>query len=115
MNVRKLSLLTAVSYALVATAAPAADLAVDATAQPEAPRSDHLKMGSSTAPNGTVLGVNNRYLTRNGKPVLPVMGEFHYTRYPVEYWDEELAKMKASGVVAQAIEHNGARLAIHAE
>jgi hypothetical protein len=55
-------------------------------------------MGSGAAPDGTVLGVNNRYLTRNGQPWLPVMGEFHYTRYPVQYWDEELAKIKASGV-----------------
>ncbi|MGO4843354.1 beta-galactosidase, partial [Rhizobiaceae sp. 2RAB30] len=26
------------------------------------------------------------------------MGEFHYTRYPPENWNAELAKMKAQGV-----------------
>jgi hypothetical protein len=26
------------------------------------------------------------------------MGEFHYTRYPEAYWEEEILKMKASGV-----------------
>jgi hypothetical protein len=35
---------------------------------------------------------------RDGKPWLPVMGEFHYTRYPESYWEEEILKMKASGV-----------------
>jgi hypothetical protein len=35
---------------------------------------------------------------RDGKPWIPVMGEFHYTRYPETYWEEEILKMKASGV-----------------
>jgi beta-galactosidase GanA len=26
------------------------------------------------------------------------MGEFHYTRYPRAYWEEELRKIKAAGV-----------------
>jgi len=26
------------------------------------------------------------------------MGEFHFTRYPEAYWEEEILKMKASGV-----------------
>lgn len=98
MNARKLMLMAAVSYGLAVTAAAGAELSVDAVAQPEAPRSSHLKMGTGAAPDGTVLGVNNHYLTRNGRPFLPVMGEFHYTRYPAQYWDEEMAKMKASGI-----------------
>lgn len=42
-------------------------------------------MGSSAAgysPEGHVLSVNSRYLMLDGKPWLPVMGEFHYSRYP---------------------------------
>lgn len=38
------------------------------------------------------------YITKNGKPWFPVMGEFHYSRYPKEYWMESLYKMKAGGV-----------------
>lgn len=38
------------------------------------------------------------YLTRNGRPWFPVMGEFHYSRYPDRYWEESLYKMKACGV-----------------
>lgn len=63
----------------------------------DAMRSDHLRMGTATGPGGTI-GINNRYLTRDGKPWLPVMGEFHFSRFPARYWEEELLKMKAAGV-----------------
>ena len=46
----------------------------------------------------TIYGWTTQYLTRNGKPWLPVMGEFHFSRYPCRYWKEELEKMKAGGV-----------------
>ncbi|MGN0251941.1 MAG: beta-galactosidase [Oliverpabstia sp.] len=38
------------------------------------------------------------YLTRNGAPWFPVMGEFHFSRYPEQYWKESVYKMKAGGV-----------------
>ncbi len=41
---------------------------------------------------------NQRFLSRDGQPWLPVMGEFHYARYPQAEWAKELAKMKACGV-----------------
>lgn len=44
------------------------------------------------------LAVDSRNLSLDGKPWLPVMGEFHYARYPEKYWQEELLKMKAGGV-----------------
>ena len=40
----------------------------------------------------------SQYLTRDGRPWLPVMGEFHFSRYPCRYWKEELEKMKSGGV-----------------
>ncbi len=43
-------------------------------------------------------GYTPEYLTRNGEPWFPVMGEIHYSRYPAEYWKESLYKMKAGGV-----------------
>jgi hypothetical protein len=57
-------------------------------------------MGGQAAKNqaGVEINVNTQYLTRGGKPWMPVMGEFHYMRYPREQWDEELKKMKAGGV-----------------
>lgn len=54
--------------------------------------------GTATSPSGHVLGLNDRYLTFDGKPWLPVMGEFHFSRYPRDEWEEELLKMKAAGV-----------------
>jgi beta-galactosidase len=47
---------------------------------------------------GNSLQVNSRYVTRNSIPWLPVMGEFHFSRYPEAYWEEEILKMKAGGV-----------------
>lgn len=43
-------------------------------------------------------GITARYLTKNGQPWFPVMGEMHYSRYPEAYWRESLLKMKALGV-----------------
>ncbi len=54
--------------------------------------------GSATSPRGITLGVNSRYLTLDGKPWLPVMGEFHFSRYPRAQWEDEILKMKAAGV-----------------
>lgn len=71
---------------------------IDATRPIAPPETGFLRMGTSVAPGGARLGVNSRYLTRDGRPWLPVMGEFHFSRYPERYWEEELLKMKAGGV-----------------
>lgn len=42
--------------------------------------------------------INNKFMSIDGKPVLPVMGELHYSRVPEDRWDEELKKMKAGGI-----------------
>ncbi len=76
-------------------------LTLDAS-RPLAPvETGYLKMGGRN-PAGTELGVNSRYLTRDGRPWIPVMGEFQYARYPRGQWDEELEKMKAGGVTVVA-------------
>lgn len=48
--------------------------------------------------SGTLYEVNNRYLTKNGRPILPIMGEFHFSRYSQEEWEEAILKMRAGGV-----------------
>jgi hypothetical protein len=50
------------------------------------------------SPSGHRISVDSRSLVLDGKRWLPVMGEFHFTRYPEKYWREELLKMKAGGV-----------------
>ena len=57
----------------------------------------HLDLGGKN-PAGEEISVNSFYLERNGKPFIPVIGEFHFSRYPHQYWDEELKKMKAGGI-----------------
>lgn len=51
---------------------------------------------------GGAIGVNNRYLTRDGRPWLPVSGEFHYSRYPRRRWRRALLTMRAGGITAAA-------------
>ena len=72
-------------------------IAIDATKPAGTPPAPLPRMGG-TSRSGHEIGVNSQYLTLDGKPWLPVMGEFHYSRYPEQYWEEELLKMKAGGV-----------------
>lgn len=59
--------------------------------------SGHLKLGGRNG-NGDSIGVTNYYITRNNKPFIPITGEFHFSRYPAQYWDESIKKMKAGGI-----------------
>lgn len=59
--------------------------------------SGHLKMGG-TNPKGQEINANNLYFTIGGKPILPLMGEIHFSRYPRRFWEESILKMKANGI-----------------
>ncbi len=71
---------------------------VDASGPFTPPSPADFRGGTSLCPTGHTLEVNSRYLLLDGKPWLPVMGEFHYSRVPESEWEEELLKMKAAGV-----------------
>ena len=71
---------------------------VDASESYADPAPARYHGGSAKSPSRSVLDVNSRYLTLDGKPWLPVMGEFHFSRYPESKWEEEILKMKAAGV-----------------
>jgi hypothetical protein len=73
-------------------------LVIDASRPYREPGPARYDEGSARTPTGEEIGVNSRYLTLDGKPWLPVMGEFHFTRYPANRWEEEILKMKAAGV-----------------
>lgn len=60
-------------------------------------KTGHLDMGG-VSPDGGSIEVNSYYLSIDGKPVIPVLGEFHYSRYPADQWEEEILKIKAGGV-----------------
>ena len=59
--------------------------------------SGHLKMGGEN-PDGQEINTNSLYITIDDKPVLPVMAEIHFSRFPHEYWESEILKMKANGI-----------------
>src|SRR3978361_888484 len=59
--------------------------------------SGHLNLGG-TNPQGRTLSFNSYYMLQDGKPCIPVMGEFHFSRYDARFWEEELLKMKAGGI-----------------
>ena len=60
--------------------------------------SEGLKMGDPRNPSGDTITLDNNSLRLDGRPWTPVMGEFHYSRYPANEWREELLKMKAGGI-----------------
>jgi hypothetical protein len=74
---------------------------IDANVPEKKIYADHLRIGG-TNPKGEKIAVNNFYLTIGGKPVIPIMGEFHFSRYPRQYWDESIKKMKAGGITVIA-------------
>jgi beta-galactosidase len=59
--------------------------------------SRHLPMGSGEG-TATPITVDSRKLSRADVPWLPVMGEFHFSRYPAAEWREELLKIRAGGI-----------------
>jgi beta-galactosidase len=93
--------LTAIAAATILSSHIAAaqnTVRIDATRPGPVPQPVAAPLGASRNPQGETIGVNSEYLTLNGKPWLPVMGEFHFSRYPADEWEEEILKMKASGV-----------------
>ncbi|HUA37654.1 MAG TPA: beta-galactosidase [Candidatus Sulfopaludibacter sp.] len=75
----------------------AAPLTMD-VAVPRPVETGYFKLGSNRSPDGREITVDNRSLRLDGRPWFPVMGEFHYSRYPADDWRAELLKMKAGGV-----------------
>lgn len=68
-------------------------IVIDASAKEARP----LPMGGKDS-RGNSWQVDSLSFLKNGKRFLPVMGEFHYSRYEPEDWEEELLKMRAGGV-----------------
>lgn len=47
---------------------------------------------------GNLYEVTNQYLMKNEVALLPIMGEFHFSRWQPDAWEEALLKMRAGGV-----------------
>jgi hypothetical protein len=87
-----------VSAAIVVAASGRAAPVTVSIAVPEPARTEDFRMGEWCRPDGATLTMNSSSLLLDGKPWTPVMGEFHFSRYPENEWREELLKMKAGGV-----------------
>ena len=75
----------------------AALLTVDASAVPPVPAPLSFAIGG-TSPDGHTFSANERYLTLDGRPWFPLMGEYHFSRSSADEWEREILKMKAGGV-----------------
>lgn len=84
--------------AVLASTIAVADSHTITIASPKPPITEGFKMGESRSPGGTTLTLDSNSLLLDGKPWTPVMGEFHFSRYPENEWREELLKMKAGGI-----------------
>ncbi len=51
---------------------------------------------------GSLYTVDTRSFLKDGRRFIPVMGEFHFSRWEPEGWREELLKMKAGGITVVA-------------
>ncbi|WP_262379681.1 beta-galactosidase [Nonomuraea sp. PA05] len=74
---------------------------LDIPSQLPPPMEGHLHLGDLPH-RPDAITVNSRHLSRGGEPWFPIMGEFHYARYPAAEWREELLKVRAGGVTAVA-------------
>lgn len=63
---------------------------------------DTFTFGTNTNPEGRTIEVDSRGFIFDGKPVLPVMGEIHFSRVPAADWRREIRKMKAGGITIVA-------------
>jgi hypothetical protein len=74
---------------------------LDASQAMVRPDSGKFIMGNP-GPVGKEIRVNSQYLTIGGRPVLPVMGEVHFSRIEREHWEDVVLKMKACGITIVA-------------
>jgi beta-galactosidase len=85
-------------FAVFASTIAVAESHTIAIASPKPPVTEGFKMGDSRRPDGATLTLDSSSLLLDGRRWTPVMGEFHFARYPENEWREELLKMKAGGI-----------------
>ncbi|GAF64375.1 beta-galactosidase [Bacillus sp. TS-2] len=56
-----------------------------------------IDMGDQNV-NGDQFQLTNYYFKKNGQPFYGICGEFHFSRYDNQNWEDELIKMKMAGI-----------------
>lgn len=59
---------------------------------------EKFSFGTAVNPQGRTVYVDSHGFVMDGKRVIPVMGEMHYSRVPEKDWRKEVRKMKAGGI-----------------
>ncbi|HEY3761185.1 MAG TPA: beta-galactosidase [Verrucomicrobiae bacterium] len=95
LPIRRFVLILLAGVALTQTASAVETIVIS---KPAPAPSVMFKMGTPGNPKGQTLTVGPDCLFLDGRSWMPIMGEFHYARYPTNEWREELLKMKAGGI-----------------
>ena len=72
------------------TALQSAPLAIDLTCEVRAPAASPYGPGTTKDLQGNTLTADTRSFFLNGRPWIPVAGEFHYTHFARAEWRDEL-------------------------
>jgi len=91
----KIAILALLILPVIAAADP---LTIDLTTPVAAAAPAPYGPGTSTSPDGHTITADSESFLLDGKPWVPISGEFHYSRYPRAEWRDELLKMKAGGI-----------------
>ncbi|MEC0236308.1 beta-galactosidase [Paenibacillus kribbensis] len=59
--------------------------------------SGHIPLGGIN-PSGESIGFTNYYMEKDDEPFFGICGEFHFSRYHEQYWEDEIVKIKMGGV-----------------
>lgn len=87
----------ALAIVLIPTVSSQSKYAIFIPEEPYKVITGHLNLGGSN-PAGNKISFNSFYMNIDGKPFIPIMGEFHYSRFHHKYWEEQILKMKSGGI-----------------
>jgi beta-galactosidase len=94
----KRSLVQLILFLVLGSGTSAAPLTIDLTKEILPAAACPYRPGTIEDPQGHKITADQRSFFLNDTPWIPVVGEFHYARYPRTEWRDELLKMKAGGI-----------------
>lgn len=95
---KKAIVFSVLSFCLTCVAGLWASASEITVTTPKPPGAVQFNMGTSVNPQGSTITMDGQAMLIDGQPVIPVMGEIHFSRVPQAEWKTELLKMKAGGI-----------------